>query len=184
MAYDFDLALHPQNAGGTAWKTTITQIETAYKALYPEDDFSPQFFDETIAQFYTKEKNTSRLLLWATGLAIFISCLGLLGLVIYITNQRTKEIGIRKVLGATVLQIIALLSKDFLQLIGLAILIAWPIAWWGGQKWLENFAYKTTLSWWIFAAGAAALLFVATVILCLRTLKAATANPVNSLRSE
>ena len=184
MAYDFDLALHPQNAGGTAWKTTIAQIETAYKALYPEDDFSPQFFDESIAKFYTKEKNASSLLAWATGLAIFISCLGLLGLVIYITNQRTKEIGIRKVIGATVLQIIALLSKDFLQLIGLAILIAWPIAWWGGQKWLENFAYKTTLSWWIFAAGAAALLFVATVILCLRTLKAATANPVAALRSE
>ena len=183
-AHNFDIALQPQNAGGTAWKTTIAQIETAYKALYPEDDFSPQFFDETIAQFYTKEKNTSRLLAWATGLAIFISCLGLLGLVIYITNQRTKEIGIRKVIGATVLQIIALLSKDFLQLIGLAILIAWPIAWWGGQKWLENFAYKTTLSWWIFAAGAAALLFVATVILCLRTLKAATANPVAALRSE
>jgi putative ABC transport system permease protein len=183
-AYDFDIALQPQNANGTAWKTTIAQIETAYKSLYPEDDFSSQFFDESIAQFYTKEKNASGLLLWATGLAIFISCLGLLGLVIYITNQRTKEIGVRKVIGASVLQIVTLLSKDFLKLIGLAILIALPIAWWGGQKWLENFAYKTTLSWWIFAAGAAALLFVALVILCLRALRAATANPVDCLRSE
>ena len=140
--------------------------------------------DEAIAQFYTKEKNASRLLVWATGLAIFISCLGLLGLVIYITNQRTKEIGIRKVIGASVLQIIALLSKDFLQLIGIAICIALPIAWWGGQKWLENFAYKATLSWWIFAAGAAALLFVAIAVLSIRAFKAATANPINSLRSE
>jgi len=122
--------------------------------------------------------------MWATGLTIFISCLGLLGLVIYITNQRTKEIGIRKVVGATITQLIVLLSRDFLKLIGLAILIALPISWWGSRKWLENFAYKTSLSWWVFAAGASALLLIALVILCIRTLRAAMANPVNALRSE
>jgi putative ABC transport system permease protein len=183
-AHDFDIALQPQNTNGTAWKTTIAKIETEYKTLYPEDDFSSAFFDESIAQFYTKEKNASSLLVWATGLAIFISCLGLLGLVIYITNQRTKEIGIRKVIGASALQIVALLSKDFLKLIGIAICIALPISWWAGQKWLENFAYKTTLSWWVFAAGAGTLFFVALIVLSLRTLRAATTNPVNSLRSE
>ena len=183
-AFNFNIALQPQNADGTAWKATIAQIEAAYKSLYPEDDFSYEFFDESIARFYTGEKNASRLLLWATGLAIFISCLGLLGLVIYITNQRTKEIGIRKVIGASVLQIVTLLSRDFLKLIGIAIFIALPIAFWAGQKWLENFAYKAALSWWIFAAGAAALLFVAVAVLCLRAFKAATANPVESLRSE
>jgi putative ABC transport system permease protein len=184
FAYDFDIALHPQNADGTAWKTTIAKIETAYKALYPEDDFSSQFFDESIAQFYTKEKNASSLLVWATGLAIFISCLGLLGLVIYITNQRTKEIGIRKVIGASVTNLVFLLSRDLIKLVGLAILIATPIAWWGSNKWLENFAYRTTLSWWIFAASGAMLLLIAFTVLGLRTIKAATANPVNSLRSE
>jgi ABC-type antimicrobial peptide transport system permease subunit len=122
--------------------------------------------------------------MWSTGLTIFISCLGLLGLVIYITNQRTKEIGIRKVIGATVTQLIFLLSRDFLKLIGLAILIALPIAWWGSRKWLENFAYKTSLSWWVFAAGGGTLLIIALVILCIRTLRAALANPVSALRSE
>ena len=118
------------------------------------------------------------------GLTIFISCLGLLGLVIYITNQRTKEIGVRKVIGATVTQLIVLLSGDFLKLIGLAILIALPISWWGSRKWLENFTYKTSLSWWVFAAGGAALLLIALAILTLRTLRAAMANPVKALRSE
>jgi len=180
----FNIALQPRNADGSNWTATLAAIEKAFHSTYPNDDYEYHFVDDTIAKFYTAEKNISRLLLWATGLTIFISCLGLLGLVIYITNQRTKEIGIRKVIGASVLQIVTLLSKDFVKLIAIAVVIALPIAWWGGQKWLENFVYKTTLSWWVFIAGAAALLFVALVILGLRTLKAATANPVNSLRSE
>lgn len=184
IAHDFNIALPKQNPQGTAWKQTIAAIQNAYKSVYPEDDFSYKFLDESIAKFYEKEQNTARLLTWATGLAIFISCLGLLGLVIYITNQRTKEIGIRKVIGASITQIIVLLSKDFLKLIGLAILISMPIAWWGSHKWLEGFAYRTDLSWWIFAAGAAALFLIALAVLCLRAFKAANANPVNSLRSE
>ena len=184
ISHDFNIALPKQNADGTVWKGIIKQLEGAYKTVYPEEDFTYQFFDESIANFYTQEKNISRLLLWATGLAIFISSLGLLGLVIYITNQRTKEIGVRKVIGASVAQIIVLLSTDFMKLIGVAILIAMPIAWWGSQQWLQNFAYHAELSWWIFAAGAAALLLVALAVLCIRAYKAATANPVNSLRSE
>ena len=184
ISHDFDIALPKQNAAGTAWKGIIKQLEGAYKSIYPEDDFDYQFFDESIANFYTQEKNISRLLLWATGLAIFISCLGLLGLVIYITNERTKEIGVRKVIGASVTQIIVLLSTDFMKLIGVAILIAMPIAWWGSHQWLQNFAYHADLSWWIFASGAAALLLVALAVLCIRAYKAAIANPVNSLRSE
>ncbi len=184
ISHDFNIALPKQNADGTAWKGIIKQLEGAYKTVYPEDDFNYQFFDESIANFYTQEKNISRLLLWATGLAIFISSLGLLGLVIYITNQRTKEIGVRKVIGASVTQIIVLLSTDFMKLIGVAVLIAMPIAWWGSQQWLQNFAYHAELSWWIFAAGAAALLLVALAVLCIRAYKAASANPVNSLRSE
>jgi putative ABC transport system permease protein len=152
----FNIKLQPRTADGSNWTTTIAAIQKAFHSVYPNDDFDYQFVDDTIAKFYTAEKNISRLLAWATGLTIFISCLGLLGLVIYVTNQRTKEIGIRKVIGASVTNLIMLLSRDFLKLIGLAILIAVPISWWGSRKWLENFAYKTTLSWWIFAAGGGA----------------------------
>jgi putative ABC transport system permease protein len=180
----FSIKLQPRNADGSNWPVTIAAIEKAYRSVYPNDDYDYQFVDDTIAKFYTAEKNISSLLAWATGLTIFISCLGLLGLVIYITNQRTKEIGIRKVIGATVSNLIILLSRDFLKLIGLAILIAIPISWWGSRKWLENFAYKTPLSWWIFAAGGGILLVIALIILCIRTLRAALANPVESLRTE
>jgi predicted permease len=180
----FSIALQPRNPDGSNWPTTTAAIEKAFRSVYPNDDYDYQFVDDTIAKFYTAEKNISRLLLWATGLTIFISCLGLLGLVIYITNQRTKEIGIRKVIGATVTQLILLLSRDFLKLIGIAILIAIPIAWWGSRKWLENFAYRTSMSWWVFAVGGGSLLLIAMIILCVRTFKAAVVNPVESLRSE
>lgn len=180
----FSIKLQPRNADGSNWPATIAAIEKAYRSVYPNDDYDYQFVDDSIAKFYTAEKNISSLLTWATGLTIFISCLGLLGLIIYVTNQRTKEIGVRKVIGATVMNLIVLLSRDFLKLIGLAILIAVPISWWGSRKWLENFAYKTKLSWWIFAAGGSILLFIALVILSIRTLRAALANPVDSLRTE
>jgi putative ABC transport system permease protein len=108
----------------------------------------------------------------------------LFGLVLFITNQRIKEIGIRKVIGATITQIILLLSKDFLKLILIAFIIAIPIAWYGASKWLENFAYKTSLNWWVFIAGGLLMFFIALLILCLRTFKAAIANPVNNLRIE
>jgi putative ABC transport system permease protein len=179
-----NIALQPSNGNVAAWPATMAKVEKAFKSVYPNDDFEYHFIDDTIAKFYTTEKNTANLLLWSAGLTIFISCLGLLGLVIYITNQRTKEIGIRKVIGASISQIIVLLSKDFLRLIGLAILIAIPIAWWGSNKWLEDFAFKTELSWWVFALGGGVLLVIALVVLCLRTFRAAAVNPVQSLRSE
>lgn len=179
-----NLALQPQYGNIAAWPATLAKVEKAFKSVYPNDDFEYHFLDDTIAKFYTAEKNTASLLLWCAGLTIFISCLGLLGLVIYITNQRTKEIGIRKVIGASIAQIILLLSKDFMKLIGLAILIAIPIAWWGTNKWLEDFAYKTVLSWWVFALGGGILLLIALIVLCLRTFRAAAVNPVESLRSE
>ena len=180
----FNIALQPESAGGNEWPQTIASIEKAYQSVYPGQEFTYHFIDETVAKFYTAEKNTARLLKWSTGLTIFISCLGLLGLVIYITNQRTKEIGIRKVIGASVTQIIVLLSRDFMRLIAIAVLIAFPVAWWATNKWLENYAYRTNLSWWIFAVGGGLLLAIALIILCLRTFRAAVANPVESLRSE
>jgi len=182
--FTMNIALQKQNIEGDTWKTAIAKIQKKFKEVYPENDFNYNFLDDSIAKYYEAEQNISRLLMWASGLAIFISCLGLLGLVIYITNQKTKEIGIRKVLGSTVTQIVSLLSKDFLKLIIIAFIIAIPIAWYGANKWLENFAYKTTLSWWIFLAGGMIMLLIALIILGIRTFRAANANPVKSLRTE
>ena len=179
-----NVALQPQNAAGTTWKTAISKMEKAWKEIYPEEEFDYHFLDDTIKKYYTAEQNISKLLMWATGLAIFISSLGLLGLITYITNQRTKEIGVRKVIGASITQIISLLSKDFLKLVFIAFVIAVPIAWWAGHKWLENFAYKTNISAWIFIAGGSIMFIMALAILCIRTFRAASANPVKSLRTE
>jgi ABC-type antimicrobial peptide transport system permease subunit len=179
-----NVALQPQNKEGTMWKTAMAKIERAWKQVYPDDDFNGVFLDDTIREYYTAEKNTSKLLMWATGLAIFISSLGLLGLVTYITHQRTKEIGVRKVIGASVTQIISLLSKDFLKLVLIAFLIAVPVAWWGSYKWLQNFSYKTTISIWIFISGGIIMFGMALLILCIRTFKAAAASPVKALRTE
>ncbi|HEV8081833.1 MAG TPA: FtsX-like permease family protein [Chitinophagaceae bacterium] len=179
-----NIALMPQNAEGTLWKSTIASVGTAWKQLFPDDDFEYKFFDEDIAKYYDDEQHISSLLMWATCLAVFISCLGLLGFVIYTTNHRTKEIGVRKVLGATVSQIVQIISKEFLLLIVIAFIVAAPLAWFGMNKWLENFAYRTEISWWIFVLGISIMIVIALFTLGFQTIKAAMANPVKSLRSE
>lgn len=180
----FHLSLPNTPAGRTSWKTTIAAAEKAYKEVFPGEDFQYHFFDESIAKFYIAEQHMSSLLRWATGLTIFISCLGLLGLVIYATHLRTKEIGVRKVLGASVTQIVSLLSKDFVKLVCIAYIIAVPIAWYGAHRWMENFAYRTTISWWIYALSGLTMLVIALLTLSIQTIRAASANPVSSLRSE
>lgn len=181
---NISVALQPQNESGSTWKTAVSKIEQAWKSVYPGDDFEYHFLDEEIEKYYTAEKNISSLLAWATGLAVFISCLGLLGLVIYTTTQRTKEIGVRKVLGASVLQIVSMISRDFVTLVLLAFVIAAPVAWLGMNKWLENFAYRTEINWWIFVLSACFMLAVALITLGFQTIRAAIANPVKSLRTE
>ena len=166
------------------WASVIATAEKAWKNTYPDADFEVNFIDETIQNFYTRERSTAKLLNWATGLSVLISCLGLLGLVIYTTERRRKEIGIRKVLGATLVQLNLLLCKDFMKLVGLAFLIAAPIAWWGLSNWLQDFAYRTSLSWWVFILSGAAMLFIALVIMSIKTLKTAMSNPVESLKTE
>jgi ABC-type antimicrobial peptide transport system permease subunit len=180
----FHIALKPQTANGDEWKTAISSMEKAWKQIYPEDDFEYQFFDESIARLYANEQNTVSLLNWATGLSILISCLGLLGLTIYTTTQRTKEIGIRKVLGATVTQIVVLLSAEMAWLIVLAFVLISPVAWWAMNKWMQNFADRTTISWWIFALSGGGMLLTALLTSGFRTIRAALQNPVRSLRSE
>jgi len=183
-SFVFHILLPKNDAGTNKWKATIAKIEKEYKSVYPEDDFNLSFFDETIAGFYKSEQNISRLLKWATGLCIFISCLGLLGLVIFTTNQRTKEIGVRKVLGATVLQIVTLLSRDLLLLVVLAFVIAAPVAGYVMNNWLQDYSYRTNLSWWVFAATIAGMVLMALLTLSLRTIRSASENPINALRTE
>jgi putative ABC transport system permease protein len=182
--FNFHLLLKPKTGNSDQWKSAIAKLENAWKEVYPEEDFSYEFYDEKIAGFYKSEQNMAKLMKWATGLAILISCLGMLGLVIYTTNQRVKEIGVRKVLGASVAQIITLLSKEFISLVLIAFVIAVPVAWWAFSSWLNNFAFKTELSWWIFVIGGLLMLAGALFTLSFQTIKAALANPVKALRSE
>ncbi len=179
--WTMSVALRPNPA---AWHSAIIKMQTAWKKLYPDTDFDYAFFDKTIGDFYIEDRQLSTLLTWSAGVAICISCLGLLGLIIFITNQRTKEIGVRKVLGASVAQIITLLSGDFAKLIAIAFVIAIPIAWWFTHNWLQNFAYHTKLNWWIFLVSGVIMVVAAFTILCIRAGKAALANPVKSLRTE
>jgi hypothetical protein len=180
----FHIALPNTPEGRAGWKKTIAAVQQAYKEVFPGEDFEYSFVDDSIAKFYTDEQHMSILLRWATGLTIFISCLGLLGLVIYATNLRTKEIGVRKVLGASVTQIVSLLSKDFMKLVCIAFVMAVPIAWYATHRWMESFAYRTTISWWTYVLSGLAMLVIALLVLSIQTIRAANANPVESLKTE
>jgi predicted permease len=181
FGYVMHVALQPNPA---TWNSAITKMQAAWKGIYPDADFDYTFLDKKIENFYKADQQLSTLLTWASAVAIIISCLGLLGLVIFITNNRIKEIGVRKVLGASVRQIITLLSSDFVKLIAVAFIIAIPVAWWVTHNWLQNFAYHTKLSWWIFLLSGIIMITAALIILCIRAGRAAMANPVKSLRSE
>jgi ABC-type antimicrobial peptide transport system permease subunit len=183
-SFVLNLLLRPKGSDLDLWKRGIAKMEKAFKEIYPDNDLEYTFFDEDVAKFYTEDKNLGSLLAWSTGLAIFISCLGLLGLVMYTTNLRTKEIGVRKVLGASVTQIVSLLSKELLLLVFIAFVIAAPLAWWAMHRWLDGFVYRTGMSWWIFAGCGVGTLLLALAIMAIRTVRAAVSNPVNALRSE
>jgi putative ABC transport system permease protein len=184
-SYTIHVALKPQDGKPGLWKNAIEKMEAEFKKMFPEDEeFKYKFFDEAIAAFYKNEQDTSRLLKWSAGLCIFISCLGLLGLVIYTTNTRRKEVGVRKVLGASVAQIVSLLSKDFIMLVLIAFVIAAPLAWWAMSTWLQDFAYRTGISWWVFALSSGLMVSIALVTLAFQTIRSATTNPVKSLRTE
>jgi ABC-type antimicrobial peptide transport system permease subunit len=165
-------------------KEALAGIATVYKDIEPNLAFAWQFVDEEYQKMYNSEMTTARLSVLFAGLAIGISCLGLLGLVLFAAEQRTKEIGIRKVLGATLGQVLGLFSADFLQLVLLAFLIAGPLGWYAMRSWLGNFAYRIDLSWWIFALAGVAITAMALLTVSYQALKAALANPVKALRSE
>jgi putative ABC transport system permease protein len=163
---------------------TIAALQTEWKTLVPQRPFSYNFLDKNFDKQYITEDRFGKLFMYFAFLAIMISCLGLLGLASYSTLQRTREIGIRKVLGASVPGIVNMLSKEFLQLVIIAALIAFPIAWYGMHSWLKDFAYKVDIGWWVFAAAGVLSCFIAIVTISFQAIRAALTNPVMSLRSE
>jgi putative ABC transport system permease protein len=162
----------------------MDNIEKVWKETFPTQPFAYHFYDDTIADFYNKEQKTSQLVYLAMGIGVFISCIGLFALAALTAENRRKEIGIRKVLGAKVSVIVTMLSKDFMKPVLIAIIIASPIAGYLMQKWLQNYAYRIHNSWWIFVLAAAAAMLIALVTVSSRAIKVALANPVESLRSE
>jgi len=164
--------------------TTLKAIESQWNRVIPNRPFEFSFLDDLFARKYTAEVGFGKLFFNFAVLAIFISCLGVLGLAAYSTIQRRKEIGVRKVLGASVGSIVELLSRDFLRLVGLALVIASPIGWWVMSRWLHDFAYRAPIGWWVFAVTGALSLFIVFVTISFQAVRAATANPVRALRSE
>ncbi|GAB3644144.1 ABC transporter permease [Spirosoma arcticum] len=163
---------------------TTEQIKATYAKVFPEVAFLSKFYGETLANYYEAEQQMGLLYRVFSGLTIFIACLGLFGLMAFTAEQRTKEIGVRKVLGASIASIVALLSKDFLKLVGVAIVVASPIAWYVMNHWLQGFAYKINIEWWMFAIAGLLAVGIALLTVSVQSVKAALMNPVKSLRSE
>ena len=162
----------------------VREVEGKFHATKPGLPFIYTFMDDDFDKLYHAEQQTGRIFITFAVFAILIACLGLFGLVTYAAEQRTKEIGIRKVLGARVSGIVGLLSREFTMLVGIAALIAFPVAWWAMYKWLETFAYRTEISWWIFLVAGSVALAIALLTVSIQTIRAALANPIKSLRSE
>ncbi len=162
----------------------VNQLENKWKAMAPGQPFSYSFMDDDFNRMYDSEQRTGKIFITFAMLAIFIACLGLYGLVTYAAEQRTREIGIRKVLGASVGNIVGMLSKDFLKLVLISALIAFPLAGWMMSKWLQDFAYRIDMGWIIFVAAGLVALFIAFGTICFQAIKAAVMNPVKSLRTE
>lgn len=162
----------------------IQQIKTLYSSLEKEHPMQFGFVDEKLNKTYEQDKRTATIIQLFAGFSIFIGCLGLFGLTVFATEQRTREIGIRKVLGAGVASVAALLSKDFLKLVLIAIVVAFPLAWFGVNKWLQGYAFKVTVDWWLFAALGLVVILVALFTISLQAVKAALINPVKSLKAE
>jgi putative ABC transport system permease protein len=162
----------------------LDKIETIWRKDFSGVPFEYTFLDAEVQKQYETEITLSQIISSFTGMAIVISCLGLFGLAAFSAEQRIKEIGIRKVLGASVPGIVGLLSQDFLKLVLISLLIATPIAWWATDKWLQSFVYRVPLSWWMFGLAGLLALAIALFTVSFQAIRAAVANPVRSLRSE
>ncbi|MEZ5104571.1 MAG: FtsX-like permease family protein [Draconibacterium sp.] len=178
------IKINPVTASLAGYKSSVEKIQKEWETAYPDDVFEYNFLDEKIAGFYNSQTNTFKLIRLFALIAILIGSLGLYGLISFIANQKIKEIGIRKVNGAKISEVITMLNVDFIKWIGIAFIISTPLAWYGMHKWLENFAYKTTLSWWIFALAGLLALGIALLTVSWQSWRAATRNPVEALRYE
>ena len=186
------LRLGENSGGGSALvrtepgktKEALAGLEEVCKELNPQFPFSYKFSDEEYQKLYTGEQVVSKLANYFAVLAVFISCLGLLGLVMFAAEQRTKEFGIRKVLGARPTTLFNLLSKEFLLLVFIAMVIASPLAWIAMNNWLQDYVYRIHISWWMFAVAGMLAVLIALVSVSFQAIKAAIANPVKALRTE
>lgn len=162
----------------------ITSLKETWNKINPNSPFAYSFLDEDFQNNYEKEERTSQLIQYFTSVAIVIACLGLFGLAAFMAEQRVKEIGIRKVLGASILQIITLLSNDFMKLVVMAIVLSSPIAYYLIQEWLSGFAYRISIKWWVFFIAGGGAVLIALLTISFQAIKAALINPVESLRTE
>ena len=162
----------------------LNTLKQVWKNVAPDQEFEYRFLDETVAAQYRQEQRTATIVKIASALSIFIACMGLFGLATLTVVRRTREIGIRKVLGASVGSVVQLLSKEFLVLVIIAALIAFPLGWWAMNKWLEDFAYRIHIAWWVFPVAGIVALLIALLTVSFQAIKAALANPVKSLRTE
>ncbi len=183
------MTLYPEGGLIFKIKTTdvaglLTTMKKQWNSYNTDEPFTYSFMDDLFNKTYSAEQKTGTILNIFSILTIFVACLGLFGLATYTAEQRTKEIGIRKVLGASVSQVTGMLSKEFLKLVFIASLIAFPIAWWAMHKWLQSFAYRINISWWVFAVAGFITIFIALITVSFQAIKAAIANPVKSLRTE
>jgi ABC-type antimicrobial peptide transport system permease subunit len=175
-----NIKIAPNVSAGQA----LPKIEAVFKKLIPSAPFEYKFADQEYAAKFAAEEHIGKIAAVFAILAIFISCLGLFGLASFVAEQRVKEIGVRKVLGASVVNLWGMLSKDFLLLVFLSQFIAFPVAYYFMNKWLQHYHYRTDLSWWIFAATAIGAILITLLTVSYQSIKAALANPVKSLRSE
>jgi ABC-type antimicrobial peptide transport system permease subunit len=176
----YNLRLNPEKSVSD----NLATIETVFKRNFPNIPFDYQFIDEEYGRKFRAEERIASLARVFTALAIFISCLGLFGLASFVAEQRTKEIGVRKVLGASISQLWLLLSKDFITLVVISLIIASPIAYYVMGQWLQNFNYRTTVTWDVFAIACFGALIITLITVSFQAIKAATSNPVKSLRTE
>jgi putative ABC transport system permease protein len=169
--------------GGNAFEA-FDKIKDTYAELVDDAEFELKFVDETINGWYEKEERTGKIIGYFTLLSLTISVMGIVAISTFYMQQRRKEISIRKVNGASIAQILSLLNRDFVKWVGLAFIIAAPVSWYSMNQWLEGFAYKTTMPWWIFVLAGIATLIMALLTVSWQIFKAAHANPIKSLRTE
>jgi putative ABC transport system permease protein len=188
------LTVHPIFVGPTSYlivdvkssrySDLIANLKKTWSKINPNSPFAYSFLDQDFQKNYEKEERTSQLIRYFTLIAIVIACLGLFGLATFTAEQRIKEIGVRKVLGASVSQVVTLLSKDFMKLVAISIVLSSPLAYYLMNSWLEGFAYRIEIQWWVFVVAGGGTVLIALLTISFQSIKSALMNPVKSLRSE